>query len=106
MPSHTSTSTALSRSGLLSVMVATGALISTSTLLVMSLLLYAPPSFHSALASPLDASASARTATLSPSGGEGSRYPSPLRGRGSRHLFSPPGARVLATPRPTGERAG
>src|SRR5499433_240867 len=82
MPSHTSTSTALSRSGLLSVMVATGALISTSTLLVMSLLLYAPPSFHSALASPLDASASARTATLSPSGGEGSRYPSPLRGRG------------------------
>src|SRR5215467_5522976 len=99
MPSHTSTSTALSRSGLLSVMVATGALISTSTLLVMSPLMYAPsPSFHSALASPLDASASARTvsalaspleasvsartAALAPAGGEGSRNPSPLRGEG------------------------
>src|SRR5262249_10065345 len=84
MPSHTSTSTALSRSGLLSVMVATGALISTSTLLVMLYLL--------GLCSP------------SPS------QPSPPRSRRAPQLerrpSPPPGARISAIPLPQGRGQG
>src|SRR6202158_6417138 len=59
MPSQTSTSSAFSRSGLFSVMVATGALISTCTLLV--------------ICSSLD---------RSPPGEGISSHPSPLRGEG------------------------
>src|SRR5215813_1481496 len=94
MPSHTSSSTALSRSGLLSVMVATGALISTSTLLVMLSLPEivspspsqpSPP--RSRRAPQLERRPSPPEGARGPaipllSGDEGFRNPSPLRGEG------------------------
>src|SRR5262249_48248705 len=82
MPSHTSTSTALSRSGLLSVMVATGALISTSTLLVMLYLLGLCPPPHPTPRLRAGGERLSSNGAPPPPGGRGFPRPLPPQGRG------------------------